>query len=97
MATRLVLMHIPEYGKIKGTSVHLSSIYSNKCFTVCWPVAQIKMLQDAKEVRPQSVVLAAVREGNLTSPPGNPDTQQPAWTSPLFRSTGSQCLWGLAM
>ena len=33
--TRPILMHAPKYGKIKGTSVCLSSIYSNKCFTVC--------------------------------------------------------------
>ena len=53
--------------------------------------------QDVTEARPQSVVLAAVREGNLTSPPGHADTQQPPWTSLLFRPIGSQCLWGLAM
>ena len=29
--------------------------------------------QDVTEARPQSVVLAAVREGNLTSPPGCAD------------------------
>ena len=29
--------------------------------------------QDVMEARPQSVVLAAVREGNLTSPPGCAD------------------------
>ena len=34
--TRPVLRHILEYSKIKGTPARLSSIYSNKCFTVWW-------------------------------------------------------------
>ena len=53
--------------------------------------------QGVMEARPWPVVLAAVREGNPTSPPGHADTQQLAWTSLLFRPTGSQCLWRLAM
>ena len=53
--------------------------------------------QDVGEAGPQSAFLAAVREGNLATPPSHVNSQQPGQTSPFHRPNGSQCLWTLAM
>ena len=50
-------MHIPEYGKIKGTSVCFSSNYSKKCFTVLlgwWHRSKRKLLTFAWQLVIQS-------------------------------------------
>ena len=52
--------------------------------------------QDVREARPQSALLAAVREGNQVSPSSHVNSQQPGRTSPFHRPNGSQCPWTLA-